>query len=111
MTTLGLDVYQDRCAHGYHTTQHPTFCACTEMSEWVIFRLALSQAAKDGKVHQADVRPLIRGRIEPKHIGTLYRRARTEGLLVEVTHERSDDVVGKNAGRLEPVYLWHGAAA
>jgi hypothetical protein len=102
-TDLGLANLAGRCAHGFAPEQS-SLHECDAFDEWATFRSALTAAARDGKVHQADVRPLIRGRIEPKHIGTLYRRARTEGLLVEVAHERSDDLEGKNAGRLEPVY-------
>ena len=98
-----LASYPDRCAHGYHRTAQ--MCPdCSQGDEWVIFLAALGTATRSGQVHQADVRPLIRGRIEPKHVGTLYRRAKAEGLLREAGHERSDDVVGKNAGRLEPFY-------
>ena len=100
-----------RCAFGFAIVeQHPALCQCTDADEWAVFTAALVSAAKDGRVHQADVRPHIRGRIEPKHIGTLYRRARAEGLIREVDHERSDDIAGKNAGRLEPVYELRGAA-
>lgn len=109
-TDLGLANLGDRCAYGFAPVHHPQFCEC-EASEWLTFTRALRSAVRDdGRVHQADVRPLIRGRIEPKHIGTLYRRARTEGLLREVAHERSDDTEGRNAGRLEPVYQYRGAA-
>jgi hypothetical protein len=90
-------------------------CECRRLqprasSEWAIFRAALREAATNGVVHQAAVRPLVRGRIKPERIGGLYRRARAEGLLIEVGHERSDDHVGKNAGRMEPRYELAGAA-
>lgn len=120
MRTPTLDAYlagfSDRCSDcGAHEATQPHRDDCrlgtAETSEWAIFRAALRKAARDdGSVHQADVRPLIRGRIEPKHIGTLYRRARTEGLLREIDHERSDDLAGRNAGRLEPVYELRSAA-
>ena len=109
--TAWLATFADRCERGFHlTAHHPSLCDCQDADEWAVFTAALVSAAKDGRVHQADVRPHIRGRIEPKHIGTLYRRARAEGLIREVDHERSDDVAGKNAGRLEPVYELRGAA-
>lgn len=80
--------------------------------EWALFVAAVREAARPGgAVHQCDVRPLIRGRVQPKHIGLLYRRAVTEGLLVRLGYEESDDLQGKNAGRMEPVYeLLRGAA-
>lgn len=106
-----LGRFSDRCADGFSLEhQHPSLCRCQDGDEWSVFTTALTTAARDGRVHQADVRPIIRGRIEPKHIGTLYRRARAEGLLREVEHERSDDVAGKNAGRLEPVYELRSAS-
>jgi len=105
MTTLGLDRLLNRCTQGFAPVHHPTFCNCADLGEYVVFVSALKAATRaDGTVHQADMRPLIRGRIEPKHVGTLYRRAKSDGLIREVDHERSDDRPGKNAGRLEPVY-------
>ena len=57
----------------------------TPPTEWRTFTAALRAAVRDdGTVHACDVRPLVRGRIEPKHIGESWRRARNEGLLVEV---------------------------
>lgn len=85
-------------------------CRC-KGGEWALFVSALRAAARaDGKVHQSEVRPLIRGRIEPKHIGQAYKRAIREGLLTPVDHEKSDDEVGGNSHRLEPVYELRSAA-
>lgn len=107
---MSLDTYlasrTDRCACGYHESQG---CHCPG-SEWEIFLTAIRTAELGGLVHQSDVRPLIRGRINPNSIGACYRRARTECLLVEVDHERSDDVLGRNSHRLEPVYRLAGAS-
>lgn len=107
MNTLGLDQRADRCAHGFAAIQHPQCCACKVgvTSEWSVFLAALRSAGHDGLVHQRDVRPLIRGRIEPKHIGTLYRRAKAEGLLVDTgDREPSDDTAGRNADKLDRIY-------
>ncbi|WP_436699922.1 hypothetical protein [Nocardioides sp. BYT-33-1] len=80
-------------------------------AEWSTFTAALRLARRaDGTVHQCDVRPHIRGRIEPKRIGQLWRRARSERLVVEVGHERSNDIEGRNAGRMEPYYELRSAA-
>lgn len=80
-------------------------------AEWSIFLAALRKAVRaDSTVHQCDVRPHIRGRIEPKHIGILWRRAKSERLVVEVGHERSNDTAGRNAGRMEPYYEMRNAA-
>lgn len=98
----------DRCDHGYAPEQHPAICGCGTgpASEWALFTAALREAVRDdGSVHQRDVRPRIRGRIEPKHIGQLWRKARDEGLVREAGHERSDDAAGRNAGRMEPYYF------
>ena len=74
--------------------------------EWAVLVAAVNKVAAehDGEVDWTHVRPIIRGRIEPKHVGTLVRRARREGLLIEDHFHRSEDVVGKNAGRMEPKY-------
>ena len=74
--------------------------------EWAVLVAAVNKVAAehDGEVDWTHVRPIIRGRIEPKHVGTLVRRARREGLLIEDHFDRSEDVVGKNAGRMEPKY-------
>lgn len=72
---------------------------------WDFFLRTIRESVRDdGTVHQCDVRPKVRGQIEPKTIATYYRRARALRLLVEDGTERSDDVRGKNAGRHEPVY-------
>ena len=78
--------------------------------EWATFLDALRIAARDGEVHQSNVRPIIRGRIAPRHIGSAYFRAIKAGLLTEVRRERSDDVRGRNTNRPEPVYALAGAA-
>lgn len=90
---------------------HPKLqgCRCPD-AEWSTFLAAVRSAAVDGVVHQSAVRPLIRGRIEPKHIGQAYKRAIREGVLVERSPERSDDEAGKNAGRWEPTYELRSAA-
>lgn len=109
---MTLDAYlkalPGRCdGCGYHpaTQGHGDDCAPVRPTEeWPTFVAALRSAAVHGVVHQSAVRPLIRGRIEPKHIGILYRRAKAEELLVEIGHERSDDAPGRNSGRMEPTY-------
>ena len=106
--TLTLDQYltgrPDRCAYGFSPNQHPGACEC-EHSDWHVFTRAIRSAMKDnGEVSQNDIRPLIRGRIDPKRIGQLYRRARSEGLLVEVRREPSADVAGRNSHHWQPVY-------
>jgi hypothetical protein len=107
----------DRCEHGYAQVQHPIFCPCPGASvgggdEWSIFVAALRAAVRsDGTVHQSDVRPHIRGRIEPKHIGQLWRRARSSGLVRDTgEREPSDDVAGRNADKLDRIYALRAAA-
>lgn len=105
MSTLNLERIPGRCPNGFAAVQHPRFCECADLSEWAIFTAALRSAARDGVVHQSAVRPLIRGRIAPKHIGTLYRRAKTDGLLVDTgEREPSDDVAGRNSDKLDRIY-------
>jgi hypothetical protein len=105
----------DRCSSGRHAIQHPRFCQCTELtgdSEWHTFLTAIRTAVRpDGSVHQCDVRPIIRGRIEPKHIGQMWRRARTTGLVRDTgEREPSNDVVGRNADKLDRIYALEAAA-
>lgn len=110
-TTLNLERLPGRCPNGFAAIQHPRFCECADLSEWAIFSAAVKAAARDGLVHQSAVRPLIRGRIKPKHVGQLYRKARTTGLLVD-TQERepSNDTAGRNTDKLDRIYKL-GAAA
>lgn len=114
--TLALETYPGRCTHGFHPSQR-TFHDCPAMpaaptSEWSLFKAAVTSAARDdGTVHQADVRPKIRGRIEPKHIGQLWRRARSEGLVRDTgEREQSNDVAGRNADKLDRIYALGTAA-
>lgn len=96
-----------RCDQGFAPVQHPQLCSCGHApDEWTIFRRALTTVARehDGVIHQSDVRPVIRGHIEHKHIGGFYTRAKAEGLIHQDGHDTSDDRAGKNAGRLEPRY-------
>lgn len=113
MTTLGLDALPDRCANGYAPVMHPSLCACDEMGEWAIFVRALRSSVRDDRtIHQGDVRPLIRGRIEPKHVGTLYRRAKSARLIRDTGQlEPSTDVAGRNADKVSRIYEWIGRAA
>ena len=96
----------DRCAHGFAPVQHPDLCNCAELSEWSIFTRALRAAAlPDGTVHVNHVRPLIRGAVAPKSIGTFYRRAKSLGLLVDVDRwEDSTDEAGGNTDKPARVY-------
>lgn len=99
---------------GYHvaTQGHGGDCApVAPADEWALFTAALKTVARaDGTVHACDVRPLTHGRIEPRRLSSLWKRARREGLLTEAGHERSDDVAGRNAHRMEAYYELRSAA-
>lgn len=113
MTTLGLDALATRCPNGYDiATQHPGLCGCSaRVDEWQVFTAALRQVAVDGIVHQSAMRRLIRGRIEPKHVGTFYRRAKAEGLIRDTgEREPSDDAAGRNSDKLDRIYALAVAA-
>lgn len=113
-----LAALSGRCAHGWHIAAQgcPTCVpvapdqgkagAAGTTDEWSLFVAAVRQVARpDGTVHQGDVRPLIRGRIAPKHIGSLYRRARSEGLLVDTGQlEPSTDSAGRNTDKQSRIY-------
>jgi hypothetical protein len=100
----------DRCSDcGHHppTQGHGADCAPLDSreAEWLLFVTALQQVVgHDGLVHQHDVRPLIRGRVHPKHIGQLYARAKRERLLVQVDKEPSTDAAGRNTHHDSPIY-------
>lgn len=111
---MTLDAYlarrPNRCTHGYAPNQGCPDCTPVApvigTGEWPLFVAVLRKVARpDGTVHQGDVRPLIRGRIAPKHIGQLYRRARTEGLLVDTgDREPSSDSAGRNTDKTSRIY-------
>lgn len=97
----------DRCAQGFHVTQHPAYCHCTEGSEWSIFVAALKQAKRaDGSISQTDMRPLIKGRIEPNHIGGFYVKAKREHLIKPLDRERSTDHASRNLHHDQTLWLW-----
>lgn len=70
-------------------------------TEWRTFTDAVIRVAHahDGQVDQNHVRPLIRGQIAPKRIGSFWRRACCEGWLEADGWSISDDTEGRNAGR------------
>lgn len=106
MSALGLERLPGRCAQGFAPEHHPAFCGC-DLGEWVTFTTALREVAAThgGLVHQSAMRQRIRGRIAPKHIGPLYRRARTEGLIADTgNREQSDDAAGRNTDKLDRIY-------
>lgn len=119
MTTLGMERFPGRCAQGFDHAKQPGLCACDvehrplgaiTPAEWATFTAALRKVARDGEVHQRDMRPLIRGRIKPSHIGACYTRAISMRLIREVRRERSNDVQGRNTNKSEPVYELRSAA-
>lgn len=93
-----------RCTScGYHVPTQG--CRCPG-GDWQVFKDALRAVAEtDGTVHQRHMRRLIRGRIAPKQIGQLYRKAKAEGLIVDTgEREQSDDVAGRNSDKLDRLY-------
>jgi hypothetical protein len=102
VSTLGLERLAGRCSHGYAACQPCPDCGTT--TEWATFTAALARAVRGGLIHQSDMRPLLRGRVEPRHVGQCYARAKREGLIVEVAREVSDDTAGRNTNKWEPIY-------
>lgn len=86
--------------------------ALTVRDEWSVFLAALRKSVRDdGTVHQCDVRPLIRGKVAPKSIGTFYRRAKSCGLIVDTGQiEPSSDTAGRNSDKFSRIYRWKSAA-
>ena len=112
---MSLDAWSrtraDRCPQGYAPAQHPGLCECTD-AEWHIFTAAVRSVVRpDGTVHQGDMRPRLRGKVAPKAIGTLYRRAKAEGLIRDTgEREPSNDFAGRNGDKLDRIYALAGAA-
>lgn len=79
------------------------------LDPWAFFVQVLrAKVRPDNTVHQADVRPVLRGRIKPQQISSFWRQAQSRSVaLIRQTDavDRSDDVQGRNAGRPEPVYV------
>jgi hypothetical protein len=114
MTALeqAIRTHPGRCQScGYHVPTQG--CRCPG-GDWVVFRDALLAVAdKQGVIHQSAMRRLIRGRVPSKSIGQFYRRAKSEGLIVDTgEREPSDDVAGRNSDKLDRVYrVGSGVAA
>jgi hypothetical protein len=73
---------------------------------WAFFvRTLRAKVRADGTLHVNDVRESLRGRVEPKQIGLLWRRARTAGLIHGGDEwEPSTDAQGGNADKVARVY-------
>lgn len=108
----GCDTCTDCAMAAIKASRRGTRAVTVTRSEWGVFTSVLRQVVDpDGRVHQGKVRPLIRGRIEPKRIGQMYRRAKSEGLLIDTgDREPSNDAVGRNTDKLDRIYLLRGAA-
>lgn len=75
--------------------------------EWSFFLRTLRSCVRDdGTLHVNDVRPLIRGKVEPKHIGQFWKRAATLKLIRFKEWEQSTDEAGGNADKLARVHVW-----
>lgn len=96
----------DRAGETCETCPSCEFKSAPKPGEWDTFVAAIRHVANGnrGEIDQNKVRPLIRGRIEHKHIGDCYRRAKNTGLIREDGVNRSDDHQGRNAGRWQPKY-------
>lgn len=106
-TVLAAD--PERCAQGFHLSQHPRWCGCTEGTEWAIFLRVVQECVRaDGLVHVNDARPKLRGRLEPSHIGQSWGRAHRDGLIAHHGWEPSTDVAGGNSDKLARVWRWIG---
>lgn len=111
MSLATLATLPGRCAHGYHLATQIDLCADCKPDEWTTFLAALRAAVRDdATIHQADVRPAIRGKVAPKHVGSMYRRAKSDGLIVDtLEREPSNDAAGRNTDKLDRIYRWVGA--
>ena len=93
----------------------PASVATTLEAAYPIFLAVLAEVGVGGVVHQRDVRPRVRGRMESHLVGRCYSRAKADRILTEISRERSNDVIGRNTNKDEPVYAYSpariGAAA
>lgn len=89
------------------------FEAATHTAERFIVLDAIKRVARQhaGLVDQNLVRPLYRGQVDPKIVGSTFRMLEAAELItsVDCAPNRSDDVEGRNAGRWQPTYRWIGA--
>jgi hypothetical protein len=70
----------------------------------VAVRSAIAGAIEDGIVNPNIVRSLIPDWVPAKTVGVIYQKLRRDGTLVEFDHIRSNDVRGRNSGKLVPRY-------
>ena len=70
----------------------------------IAVRTAIAGAVQDGMVNPNLVRSLIPEWVPAKTIGVIYQKLRRDGTLVEFDHVRSNDVRGRNSGKLIPRY-------
>lgn len=79
----------------------------------VIAAITLCAETRGGIVSPNHVRKILASmpewEIAPHVVGRTYQTLRRRGVLVVIGHERSDDVRGKNRGKLHDVYLWVAA--
>lgn len=109
MTLADWLTEQDGRCHGcgFHVASQG--CRCPG-SDWDVFVRALKDCAKNGVVHQNDVRPRLRGRINPKTIGPLYVKAQREGFMTQIGKEPSRDTQGRNTHHESGIYELRSAA-
>lgn len=79
-------------------------------NEWSFFLRTLRACVReDGTLHVNDVRPHLRGKVEPKHVGLYWRRAATLKLIRFKEWEQSTDEAGGNSDKLARFYVWTAA--
>lgn len=72
---------------------------------WALFvRVLRAKVRPDGTVHVNDVRELLRGRIEPHKLSSLWREAKSAGLIAHHGWEPSTDERGRNDHA--PARIW-----
>lgn len=74
--------------------------------EWDHFRACLITASLfDGVVRPNDMRPMLAGKVAPRRVGSFYRKACLEGLIVATDEwQTSDDAHGRNVGKPARIY-------
>lgn len=122
MSTLGLDRFSDRCAHGYATAQHPQLCSCAgeALKEQAIAAVDAScdpdvramvdeeirRAAASGQVFSSNsIRGFLPDDVGPL-MGARFLAAAKAGLIVRVGYESST----KASTHAHPIAKWRAAS-
>jgi len=123
VSTLGLDLLPDRCARGFHATQHPQLCTClggdpdrlkaqgqaranaAHPDERAKVEAAIRQLAATGNPFSANDARKIHG-VKGGVVGGVFSALHTEGVIKPCGMDKSNS--GPTHGH--HIFLWEAAA-